>query len=257
VGPDSKRILIAGILSIAILVAWQLFFAPPPPKPIPPPAAPAAPAEKAAPPPAAPAAPVPPPPPVPSGPEETAVLEGPSFRATFTSRGGALKSFELKGRKFQDQENGKEVPMELVRVAPGAPYPFAVGASPELGGAPAGTPDPSFRATMRIVSHDSRSVTFEGRVGADRIVKRFALIDGPYVLSMDLRVEGDRTGSVEIATEGFLPSDAPKSSFFSGGAVVDHVRPICRAGSKTVRFDEKHDVESPPGAASWVGVERF
>jgi YidC/Oxa1 family membrane protein insertase len=257
VGPDNRRILIAALVSVAILLLWQVAFPPPKPQPRPPEkAAPAeARAERPAPPPSPTQAPAPAP--VPAGPEELAVLETAEFRATLTSQGGALKSFVLKGPKFRHEVDGQTVPVDLVRVAPGSPWPLAVSASPELGGAPQTEPAAAALAPMRLVRHDERSATFEGAIGSSRIVKTFAVAARPYEMSLSLRISGDRSGTVELLSTGFLPPDAPKPSFFSGGAFVDFVRPICRAGDKTERFSSDKAEEKVAGTVAWSGLEQF
>lgn len=261
-GSDSRRILVAAVVSVAILLGWQLLF--PPPKPVPQPAKP--PAEAAAPSAAVPPAPSPsaaapgaasPAAPVPEAPEELAVLETPDFRATFTTRGGALRSFVLKGSKFLHEVQGKTVPVDLVSAAPGSPWPLSVAAGPELGGAAHAEEDPSARASMRITARDARSLTFEGTVGTSRIVKTFALTGRPFELSLRLQISGDRAGSVQLLSTGFLSPDAPKPGFFSGGAFHDYVRPICRAGDKTERFTSDKAEEKLPGAVDWSGLEQF
>jgi YidC/Oxa1 family membrane protein insertase len=257
VGPENRRILVAAVVSVAILLLWQVLF----PKPKPPEAPPEKPAPAAArtepSPPAAPAAPGPGAAPAPAGPEELVVLETPEFRATLTSHGGAIRSFVLKGSKFQHEVEGKTVPVELVRVAPGSPLPMALSLSPELGGAARPDADPTPRAAMRVASRDARSATFEGTVGDSRIVKTFSLTGRPYELALRLQIAGERSGSAELLSTGFLAPDAPKPSFFSGGAFVDFVRPICRAGDKTERFTSDKAEERPAGAVAWAGVEQF
>jgi len=260
VGPDNRRILLAAAISVAVLFGWQLLF--PPPKVAPRPAQPAASAPAEAARPAAPVALAPAPAPgpgapVPAAPEEMVELSTPEFKAVFTSHGGALRSFELKGKKFQKEEGGKMLPEDLVKVAEGAPYPFALAAGPELGGAARPEEDATPRASMRVVRKDGRSVTFEGAAGQSRIVKTFALTDKPYQLSLQLKVEGDRTGAVSLLTGGFHAPDAPKAGFFSGGAFIDYLHPICRAGDKTERFTSDKAEEKLPGAAAWAGLERF
>jgi YidC/Oxa1 family membrane protein insertase len=127
VNPESRRILLATALSAVIMFAflWLQNRYAPPQRPGVPDAGAAAPAAKseptAAPPLTAPAEPVKP---VPAAPEETVVLETPEFRATFTSLGGALKSVELKGRKFRRQVKGRgEVPVDLVHGVEKVPWP--------------------------------------------------------------------------------------------------------------------------------------
>jgi YidC/Oxa1 family membrane protein insertase len=259
VGPDNRRILVAAAVSVAILLLWQVLF--PPPKPPPPqkPAPAAARTETAAPAPQPAPGPSPAPAssPVAAGPEELVVLETAEFRATLTSHGGALRSFVLKGPKFRHEVDGKTVPVELVRVAPGSPWPMALSASPELGGAARPEADPTPRAAMRVASRDARSATFEGTAGDSRIVKTFTVTGKPYELALRLQIAGERTGSVEVLSTGFLAPDARKPSFFSGGAFVDFVRPICRAGDKTERFTSDKAEERPAGAVAWSGMEQF
>lgn len=256
-GPDNRRILVAAVVSVAILLLWQVLF--PTPKAPPAPAKPAPaevkaePAEKVPPPtPATPTAA-----PVAAGPEELVALETDEFRATLTSHGGALRSLVLKGKKFQHEVNGKTVPVDLVRVGPGSPLPLSLSASAELGGAARPDVDPTPRAAMRVAARDERSATFEGAVGDSRIVKTFSLTGKPYELALHLRVQGPRPGWVELLSTGFLPPDAPKPSFFSGGAFVDIVRPICRAGDKTERYSSDKAEERHSGAVAWSGVEQF
>jgi len=261
VGPDNRRILVAAVVSVAILLLWQLLFpaakAPQGQKP----AAPAAEAQKApaggpASAPAAAAAPAAPAATA-AGPEELVVLETAEFRATFTSHGGALKSYVLKNPKFQQERKGRLEPIDLVRVGGGAPYPFAVAASPELGGTGSVLEEAGTRAASKVAARDARSVTFEGAAGAARLVKTFTVGERPYELALRLRVDGDGTGAVWLLGTGFLAQDAPKGGFFSGGAFVDYLRPICRAGDKTERPDGDKAEVKLPGAVQWAGLEQF
>ncbi len=260
-GSDNRRILVAAVVSVAILLVWQLLFPPSKPAPAPQAAAPAAAAQKVpAGSPAAAPAPAAATPGVPAGapaaPEELVVLETAEFRATFTSHGGSLKSYAFKNSKFQQEVKGKLEPIDLVRVGGGVPYPFAVAASPELGGSGSLFEEASTRAPMRVAARSARSVTFEGVAGAARLSKTFTVGDRPYELALRLKVEGDRTGAVSLLGSGFLPQDAPKGGFFSGGAFVDFLRPICRAAGKTERLDGDKEVKLT-GAVEWAGLEQF
>jgi YidC/Oxa1 family membrane protein insertase len=274
VGSDSsRRTLIAAAISFAILLAWQWLF-PPPKRPATAPGAAdagavaSAPAPSAAPPPAgasresaassaaAQAAPVP------SAPEETVVLETPEVRATFTTVGGALKSLQLKGSKFQQQKprQGDAAPVDLVRVAEGEAYPHAVAASAELGGSGRLGDDPTARAAYRIVEKDAKSVTFEGQAGAARVRKRFFLGERPYELGLELRASADKKGDLFVIYPGYVAPNvaaaAPKCGLLSGGEVVETVTPLCRAGTKTERFSGKVEREPVPGAPGWLGLDQ-
>ena len=195
--------------------------------------------------------------PVPALPEETAVLETPELKATFTSLGGALKSLELKGKKFQRQVKGAgDVPVDLVHVAENEPWPNALVASPELGGTGGLAGDPGARGSMRISGRDARSVTFEGMVGIAEVRKRFFLGERPYELGLELHATASHKGELILLYPGFVAPDAPKPGFFSGGEVFEGVTPLCRAAGKTSRFGGKEAKETVAGTAAWAGLDQ-
>ena len=172
---DSKRIMIAALGSVLILFAWNEFFMPKKPA-----------ARKRAPGRARAGGAHRPaggrrgrarprrrprwPRSRPSTPEETVVLETPEFRATFTSWGGALKSLVLKEETYRKRGKGEapDLPIDLVHVRAGQPWPLSLLPSAELGGGSDPGTDPLVRAPMRIVAKDARSVTFEGQARRGR-----------------------------------------------------------------------------------------
>ena len=260
-GPDFRRILLATVASLAILMAWQFFF---PAKREAAPSRPAVPAETArsapAPSPqsprvpAAPAVPAPPP----NAPEETVTLAGNGFEAVLSSHGGAVKSLVLQGEKFRRElEKGETVQIDLVRVTKEQPYLLALVPSPELGGAQDLAADPAARAPMRIVSRNAQEVVFEGRVGAVDVRKTYRLTGKPHELVLDVEVSGAQPGgAVAILFPGHTPANAQKGGMFSGPP-LDVVRPVCRAGDKTERYDLGGDAgaEKMAGQVSWIGVD--
>jgi YidC/Oxa1 family membrane protein insertase len=266
---DNRRIIIAALLSILIFSAWDFLVLRPereraerarkaaapaaavtPAKPEPrqsPEVKVPAPVPAATAPPAA----------APEAAEQTIVLETPELEATFSSHGGALQKLTLKGKKFRRQREGKDEPVNLVHVGPGEPYALALAPSPELGGSADLASDPAPRTPMRIVSHDARSVTFEGRVGGVGVRKRFAVSDRPYELDGEIAVFGvDRPGAVTVLFPSFQATDAPKPGFFSGGEVFETEVPACRAGDKTERYGGKEALEKVPGAVKWIGLDQ-
>jgi len=259
-GPESRRILIATVASVAILVAWQLIF--PPPKPAPKAAAPQAAATAPATPVPAPAAPVPgtapSAAPVPEAPEELLTLEGGEFTAVLSSRGGTLAHLELKNPKFRAEHEGKVSAIDLVRTAKDLPRPLALGASPELGGPTDLLGDPALSATMRVVSHDAQGVVFEGRVGTATVRKTVRLTGKPYELAVDLEVTGaPAAGTVALLYTGHMPPATSSGGMFSGPP-LDFLMPVCRGGEKTKRFkvdgdDAKEKIE---GVAAWAGIDQ-
>jgi len=257
VGPDNRRILVATVASVAILIVWQVLF-PPKRPPAPPPAKPEA-AETAKPAPSAPAAPAPALPAAPpDAPEETVKLVGEGFEAVLSSHGGAVKSFVLQGNKFQKESGrGQTSQVDLVRVTPAQPYLLAVLPSAELGGGEDLAGNRLARAPMRIVAKDARSVSFEGRVGGVDVRKTFRLTSKPFELAVDVEVSNaGQPGAAWLLFPGFTPPDAHKGGMFSGPP-LDVVRPVCRAGDKTERFDLGGDKaqEKMEGAVSWIGVD--
>jgi YidC/Oxa1 family membrane protein insertase len=258
VGPDNRRILVATVASVAILIVWQVLFPQKPERPKP--AQPAAQTQvvnPAAPPPpgtaAAPALPAPPP----NAPEETVKLAGDGFEVVLSSHGGAVKSFVLAGKKFQREDKGVVTQVNLVHVTKDQPYLLAVVPSPELGGTTDYAGSPLARAPMRIVAKDARSVSFEGRVGAVDVKKTFRLTGKPFELAVDLELSGAATnGAAALLFPGYTSPDASKGGMFSGPP-LDVVRPVCRAGDKTERYDLGGDKaeERMEGAVSWLGVD--
>ena len=259
---ENRRILVATALSAAIMFAFMFFQERVAPKGTPggagvADAGPATPAPRA---PATPGRELGPSEvkPVPAAPEVTAVLETPEYKATFTSLGGAMKGFELKGRKFQREERkgSSPGPVNLVHVAEGAPWPGSVLFSTEAGGAGALADDSAARASMRIAARDETSVTFEGVVGGAQVRKRFVVGRRPYELGLEIRASAAPRGDLLLLYGGFMAGDAPKPGFFSGGEVFETVTPMCRAAGKTTRFGGKEVREAPAGTPEWIGLDQ-
>jgi len=260
-GPDFRRILLATAASVAILIGWQLLFPPKRQPPAPPPPPPAETTRTAPSPsgqplraPVAPAVPAPPP----NAPEETVRLAGSGLEAVLSSHGGAVKSLVLVGDKFRRElESGEAVQIDLVRTTKEQPYLLALVPSPELGGAQDLAADPAARAPMRIVSRDAQGVVFEGRVGNVDVRKAYRLTGKPFELALDIEVSGAQPGgAVALLFPGHTPPNAKKGGPFSGPP-LDVVRPVCRAGDKTERYDLGGDpgAEKLAGQVSWAGVD--
>lgn len=245
------------VLMTALVAVWSLL-QPKRPAHAPAPTPSASPTAEAA----APVAPTPAAPPVveavPAAPEETVVLRGEGFEAVLSTWGGALQHLRLTGPKFQTGEHGKGEPIDLVHVTAGQPYPLALVASPELGGAADAASDPAARAPMRIAARDEKAVTFEGRVGALSVRKSYRLTGKPYEIAVELEVSGAPTaGRLTILDSSYMPPATKSGGFFSGPP-LEFARPICRAGGETERYDVTSD--KPPltvkGDAAWSGVDQ-
>jgi YidC/Oxa1 family membrane protein insertase len=129
-----KRTILAIVLSVAVILIYQMFFMKPTVKE-PAPLQETAQTEKkdvpaSAPPPTAPSAPtqikagkgIVPPAPVVA--ERFITVDTPLYSAQFTTKGGALHSFKLKG--YRQKLVASSEPIEMVDVAPGMPRPLTV-----------------------------------------------------------------------------------------------------------------------------------
>ncbi len=259
-GTDNRRFVLAIVASMAIVFGWQLLF----PSQTPGPVAASSKGAGVAPLVAgnAPAA-VPPPDggpvaAVPDAPEELVTLKGAEFAVVLSSHGGAIAHVDLLGQKFQRSVEGKLVPIDMVHVAAGAPLPLAVSVSPELGGSADPLLDPSARSSMRVVSKDASSVVFEGRAGLVTVRKDFKLTGRPYEVAVVLEFFGaPAAGTVSVLFDGYMPPSTSSGSIFSGPP-LDFVRPVCRTGKNTERFDVAGDEvqKKLDGAVLWAGIDQ-
>jgi YidC/Oxa1 family membrane protein insertase len=262
VSSDNRRLLVATVASIAVVVFWQLVF---PPKKVPQPVAGAIPAAEqvakgeatvpggaAAPGGTAPAAAA-----AVDAPEELVTLDGGDFVAVVSSHGGALASVTMKGPKFVEDKGGKTVPIDLVRSPKEIVRPLALVATPENGGAGAPWADPAVQAPMRVVSKDAKSVVLEGRIGGLGVRKTYRVTGRPHELTLDLEIDGaSGKGGASLLLAGQLPPDV-KTGGLTSAPSLDMFRPVCRAGDKTERFDVTGDKagNKVPGAVSFGGLD--
>ena len=258
---DNRRLLVATVTSIAVVLFWQLLFAPKKVAVAPTNAAvataqgpmqgrTAAPLGAIAG--AAGASPV-----ALNSPEELVKLEGNDFVAVFSSYGGTLVSMTLKGEKFVEERNGKTQPIDLMRASVDLVRPLALVATKENGGSGDPWTDAAGVAPMRVVSKEASSVLFEGRVGALSVQKTYRLTGKPAEIVLDLEIDGaSGSGGASLLFAGRLPDDV-KTGGLTSAPSVDMFRFVCRGGEKT----ERHDVMSDdagkkiPGAAGFAGLD--
>lgn len=186
---ESRRVLLAVLLSLAVLIAWQTWFAPPPPQ-RPAPEAPAATAPTSDP-----AAAVPeteaaedeePEPadegePIAAAGEETVVVESDVYRAELSNRGARLVSFVLKDHRARD---GGLVDL-VRRRAEGEPLPFSL---VDLAGEPLAL-DRELFAVEQSVSGRGTELVFRHRGAAGAAEKRFVFQPGGR---FDVEIEVER-----------------------------------------------------------------
>ncbi|HSM91308.1 MAG TPA: membrane protein insertase YidC [Anaeromyxobacteraceae bacterium] len=255
---DNRRLLVATVASIAVVIFWQLVVAP---KKGALGVKPQAAAEQAKKEPGAAAAPSPsvsaPVAVAPDAPEEKVTLDGKDFTAVVSSHGGVLSSLTLKGEKFVEDKGGKTIPINLVRSATDISRAYAVLATPENGGTGQYATDPAALSPMRVVSKDASSVVLEGRVGTLSIRKTFRLTGKAHEIALEVEVEGGSgKGGAAIVLGGQLP-EGTKTGGLTSAPSMDMFRPVCRGGDKTERYDVTGDKEGHkvPGAAAFAGLD--
>lgn len=247
---DNRRLLLAALLSLAIIVGWQ-FLVPPPKPAVAPPVTEVADEPVAAPEPAPAATPAtleaPPAAPEPSdlppqgaAGEERVVLESGEARAEFSNRGGDLVSFTLKRYLGHDGEA-----LDLVRRREAPPYFFSF-ADGE------GAPLPLAAELFAVERGSERpEVTFLYRGAHGSARKRFTLrADG--LLEVEAQADVGRPWLLTLGPGLRNPPAAElASSFVRRGAVVE-------TGGEVERYDAQA-TEQPlllPGAnLRWAALQ--
>lgn len=207
---DNRRLFLAALLSLGVLLAWQFLFQPAPPVRTPP-----SQVESEAPPAS--------PPPLPSSAEEEVaatkggevaaatgakieplesggpLVEEPTaaeaervFRietatvvAEITNRGGQLLSFQLKEHRKNNDE-----PLELVRRRPGPPFPFAF---VDAAAAPLPINDALFVAELTALEGGGQELRLKYRGVDGQARKRFTFDDGD-LFNVDVEAQGLESG---------------------------------------------------------------
>ena len=257
---DTKRFLIATLLSVGVLILWQQIF--PPPEPAPPPAEPAIEGQAEI----APSAAAPQPPPAPGaaaeGPveeeaaeepppvtenieadsERQVTLEDESFEAVFTNRGGSLVSLRLK-----DHLAASGDAVDMVRQRQGYPLPLAItgrrGESDSLSEA--------LFAVERERTADGDAVTFRYAGPAGVATKRFALTGGG-VIRIDVDVPGRTDWGLLLGPGVRNLTEAEAKNRFLRRTV------IYRQGEETEDLDAAREDEQtilPAAGLSWIGIQ--
>ncbi len=251
---DTKRLVLALILSAAVLIVWTLLFPPPKkpaptgttPAPAPVPTAAARPSEPAAKPPVAAATPARVAP-VAATAEENITVDTSLYRATLTNRGGELRAFTLKA--FQDAA-GK--PLDLVRHGGGFPgLTLALEASdPFLSRA-----NQALYAVEKEEKGGAATVRFHFREADGSGIVRTYVFRNDYVVSLKVEREGmagEAVGVVLGPGIGNPSEEELKSHYTRPGSAV-----ALSAGGSVTRKAEgslKEPLSIGPGLVA-VGLE--
>ncbi len=259
---DTKRFLIATLLSVAVLILWQQIF--PPPEPQPPAVDPVVEAQPETAPVgvAAPRAPVESPEPEAEAPagevvtaeaqpvavaieassEERVTLADDALEAVFTNRGGNLVSLQLLDHAAADGEA-----VDLVRQRQGYPLPLAITGR-------RGDPDPLDQALFAVErerTRDGQAVTFRYAGPAGAASKRFTLTGGG-VIRLEVEVAGRTDWGLLFGPGVRNPTEAEAKNRFLRRTV------IYRQGEETESIDagrEDEQVLVPAAGLSWIGIQ--
>ncbi len=252
---ETRRLLLAFVLSLAVIAIWYTLFPPAKPKPPEPPPAQSQPAAPA-PAPGAPSAPAAPTPAVPGQPvvaapaapapaaaaaEEEITLQSGRTVAVLTNRGAQLLS--MMAPEKSDPKSGV---LELVRQRVGLDYPYS------LTTADGRQPSPLNQALFKAErGADGRSVTFRysGPLGVAEKTFRF---DDRGLLATDVRVPGRADWGLLLGPGVRNPSAKEMESRY------EHRRAVYKAGGdyETVDPGSAFDpVEIPGRSLAWVGVQ--
>jgi YidC/Oxa1 family membrane protein insertase len=253
---DTRRLLLAFLLSLGVILLWYTVF--PPPKPVPPKPAPAvpekpvapspapAPAQEAAPGTAAatPAAPAPPP----SAPreqieaagEERIVLQQGRSRAVLTNRGAQLVSMQVPEKASPGSGT-----LELVRERTGGAYPYSLTAAGSL------QPLPLNQALFQVEKGaDGRSVTFRysGPLGVAE--KRFGF-DARGFFTVEISLPGRTDWGVLLGPGVRNPTAEELKSRF------ERRRAVYKLGDEVKIIDAQRAGENlpvPGQGLRWIGL---
>jgi len=218
---DAKRVVLALVISVAVLFAWTTFVMPPEPKQAPAPtAAPAqtAQAPAAAPAPAAMPAPAPAPQVMPA--YQDVVVETPLMRATFSTRGGALRKVVLKDYYAKPGQQGGE--MVLLDLAESEPYALGlalVKLDPHLAQRP-------FQASAQRleVTAAGQSISFSAESAGVEVVKTYTFRPDSHAFQLNVSLQNKNAGRIELTPELILAEHVSKmhanSYAFTGSQVV-------------------------------------
>jgi YidC/Oxa1 family membrane protein insertase len=281
-----KRTLLAVVLSVVVLMVYQNFFAKPPVKTAPPPTQQAASVSSQAPPadPGKASAPatiqtattgrlaaaqaV-------TGAERDVIVETPLYRAVLTTRGAALKSFQLKQYKTEvansedivaifmrligkgkPKPEGGPKPIELVHVSEGMPRPLSVSFPDSTVNIPDGGFYEADGSLLDMTTgKESRRLTFSQTYpGELRIDKTFTFHPDKYSFELEVRVHN--LGAAPLNQSGgltwyqYVDPNAPTDSYGHDGPVSYIAKSMDRPEVKKMEADKTLGPD-----VSWGGFE--
>ena len=262
-----KRFFLAIVLSVIVVVTYQFFFAPKPPErkmpretassevaPVSP--APAAPSRASIFPPAT--------TPRVAGTEKDVTVDTPLYKAVFTTKGGALRSFKLKNFKV-DLEPDSE-PIELVHVFDSPQLPLALSFMDST--VPL-SPDDLYHTDMLSLTltetDQPRELVFSQSYGTLRVEKIFIFDPTNYTIQMDVKVKNLSVDTIQqtpsLAWFQYDDPAAAKSSslfsFLQPFAATNKGAPVHFAAQSVTRSNPEDikQIEHYGPNISWAGYE--
>ncbi len=196
----------------------------------------------------------------PAAPATQVVLSNEKVRATFTSHGAAVASWQLLGKQFEiskttgeEEEAAADAPkvqVDLVEIDEKEALPFST-TFEEI-------PWPT-NADYTVVRQDEFSVTFGAEAAGTRIEKTFSLDpEKPYELSLAIAVTGPLALTPKVHLAQTLAEKKEKGGFLSFlmQTMPDEVRPSCAFAEEVERrtYDEDELTFSHTGDLHWVGI---
>jgi YidC/Oxa1 family membrane protein insertase len=256
---DPKRLIIAVVLSIGVLMAWSKLMPPPPPpaKTEPAPAAPKTPGAPAAqlPPPAPGTPPAPGAPAAPAAvqqPEQLVDLPGKDVNFVLSTWGGTLRHARLTEKTFLANENDPNSGHELVttleasQAALRTTFPKADFAAPDV---------------WAVSRPAADTVSFVAENDAVRIEKRFRADPTRYRLQLDVvvtnKTERSQDHYLAVHLAGRQDPEKKGGGFFTGGA-ANLTSMLCFVGDELKREPVEKlgkDPISKDGTVHWIGAD--
>jgi len=234
-----KRTLIAVVLSLAILLGWQFFFAPPAPqqKPKEQSAVKEEPSQKEAAKPVA--VPISVPAAAPAGKEVK--VETDFYTATLSSTGGTIKKWELK--KHKDKE-GLDIALQQGQ---SVYQPLSIGTQNNFDLA-----NVNFNVSGRDMKLDSNtktgSIVFEYASSGYSIRRTYTFYYDKYKFDLKDEVAGIPEYWITVGTD---------FGIYSRKNVDGHIGPVLLKGAERIEFDAKklNEVNAHQGGVSWIANE--
>jgi len=189
-----------------------------------------------------------------TGIEKEITVETPLYKAVFSTKGGTLRSFQLKKFKTKLEKNSGMI--ELVNVAPNMPLPLSlsfVDSSILVG---AGDIYEADRSSLSLGEKDQKSrLTFtQTYPGTLRIEKTFTFSPGDYTIPMEVKVYNLSPATIQQnATLTWVHFDDPavkKDSYTHDGPVYSMAKDVELTNLKNLKAEEHHGPD-----ISWSGYE--